>query len=86
METALIQLWETFEEGEHQSDGCSLHLNMIFRNQFLDKKESSENPVGLPTEVSLSKKLSEILSEEKDIRLSEIEMNNLLGLKDITVL
>jgi hypothetical protein len=86
MNVALIQLWESFESGNHQSDGCSLHIDKLNRNGFIESYEETENPVGLPSEVSVSDAIFDILENEKNIRLSEIEMNNLIGLNDIKIL
>lgn len=74
------------ESDSHQSDGCSLHINKATRNDFIKNHEESENPVGLPSEVSVSDSIFRILENEKNIRLSEIEMNNLIGLNDIKIL
>ena len=54
-------------------------------NNFLSLQEQ-DHPVGLPSEVSIPDSIYDILEKEKSIRLSEIEMNNLMGLKDIIVL
>lgn len=86
MNLALIQLWESFESENHQSDGCSLHIDTINRNSFIESGDETENPVGLPSEVSVSDAIFSILENEKNIRLSEIEMNNLIGLSDIKIL
>jgi hypothetical protein len=82
MKLVLIQLWENFENNLHQSDGCSLHLDLIERNRF-ERLSDLEHPVGFPSEVSIQDSIYNILKKEKSIRLTEIEMNNLLGLKDI---
>ncbi len=86
MNSVLIQLWENFDNDLHQSDGCSLHIDMNERNDFLNMKQIEEHPVGLPSEVSIPDSIYDILEKEKSIRLSEIEMNNLIGLKDIVAL
>jgi len=86
MNSVLIQLWENFDNDLHQSDGCSLHIDMNERNNFLNMKEIEEHPVGLPSEVYIPDSIYDILEKEKSIRLSEIEMNNLIGLKDIVAL
>ena len=85
MNEVLIQLWENFDNDSHQSDGCSLHIDMNERDIFLSLQEE-DHPVGLPSEVSIPDSIYDILKKEKSIRLSEIEMNNLMGLKDIIVL
>lgn len=84
MNIALIQLWENFEDNSHQSDGCSLHVDLQHRDNFIKNHIDSELPVGFPSEVSLSDSIWNILQNQCSIRLSEIEMNNLIGLTDIT--
>lgn len=86
MNIALIQLWENFDNGEHQSDGCSIHLDLNENETYLKNVHENELPVGLPTEISITDSIYSILEREKNIRLSEIEMNNLIGLKDIVTL
>lgn len=86
MNLALIQLWENFEDNSHQSDGCSLHIDLTHRDNFINNETDTELPVGLPSEVHLSDSLWNILQNQGSIRLSEIEMNNLIGLTDITSL
>lgn len=85
MNCVLIQLWENFDNDLHQSDGCSLHIDINDRNNFLSL-QGQDLSVGLPSEVSIQGSIYEILLKEKNLRLSEIEMNNLIGLKDIIVL
>lgn len=86
METVLIQLWEISNSGNIISDGCSIHIDKIHRDSYINHNpDNSEKPVGLPTEVKLSNTLYKKIMLEKNIRLSEIETNNLLGLKEIEV-
>lgn len=82
----LIQLWETIDQDNQiESDGCSLHIDLDSRNFYINNeiRENNERFVGLPSEVKTKDSIYEILKIEKSIRLSEIEMNNLLGLKEI---
>lgn len=86
MNIALIQLWEViFEDKTIQSDGCSLHLSEETNKDYLQRSlfSNSERPVGLTTEVEVSEKIFSNLQIFNTIRLSEVEMNNLLNLKDI---
>jgi hypothetical protein len=84
-----LQLWEQFlSDGTIQSDGCSLHIDKISRNEYVLENSHSnficnERPVGLETEVEVSDEIFEIVSNRKNVRLSEVELNNLVGLKDI---
>lgn len=85
MNTILLQLWEIpGTDNSITSDGCSLHTTIENRNSFiLSQEETYEKIVGLPTEVEVSNSIFNILIEKKSIRLSEVELNNLIGLKEI---
>lgn len=86
MKTAIIQLWEIlYEDRKIQSDGCSLHIDKESLERYLKISERQENeqPVGLYTEVDIKESIYNTLVYTNSIRLSEIEMNNLLGLKEI---
>lgn len=86
MENILIQLWESSNDSTLVSDGCSLHLKLSDRDSYIiENRTDTENPIGQPTEVKISKKILDILEIKKSIKISENEMNNLLGLKDIIV-
>lgn len=86
MENILIQLWESSIDDILASNGCSLHLELCDRDTYIkNNKKITETSIGQPTEVKISKKLSDILEVKKSIKISESEMNNLLGLKDIVV-
>jgi hypothetical protein len=84
MKKAIIQLWE-ISNGEENilSDGCSIHIDEFNRKEFIKEKNIIERVVGIPSEIFISTNIYEILLKEKNIRLSEIETNNLIGLKEI---
>ncbi len=85
MNKVLIQLWEvSYPDNKIESDGGSLHVDLESRNTFIDQNsEPTERFVGIPTEVEVNENIFNSLMERKTIRLSEIELNNLIGLKDI---
>jgi len=85
MNIILLQLWEISGNNDYiTSDGCSLHTTIEQRNIFISsQKDSYEKIVGLPTEVKVSDSIFDILSKRNNIRLSEVELNNLIGLKEI---
>ncbi len=83
-----LQLWEQFlSDGSIQSDGCSLHIDKISRNEYVKENTpnpiQNERPVGLETEVEVSDEIFDIVSIKKSIRISEVELNNLLNMKII---
>lgn len=92
---AILQLWEESDiNGEIYPCGCSLHLEKQNRDEYisnfynnrLEKESIYERIVGLEVEVDLSEGLKVILSDDKNIRLSEVEFNNLINLKLINPL
>lgn len=85
MNTILLQLWEISNtDNSILPDGCSLHTTMTNRNSFIKSvNESNERIVGLPSEVEVSDVIFDIIIKKNNIRLSEIEFNNLVGLKEI---
>lgn len=88
MKKILIQLWEiSYPDNTIDSDGCSLHIDMESRNSYTTLKSTKEERfVGIPTLVEVNQSIYETVQKNKSIRLSEIELNNLVGLKDIKTL
>lgn len=87
MKIAVLQLWEIiFPDNSIQSDGCSLHLCDNTRDEFVKNYTGviGERPVGLPQKVELENSIYKSLKKNFDIRLTEVEFNNSLGLKNIT--
>jgi len=88
MKLSYIQLWEILlTDNSIQSDGCSLHLTIADRDFFLDKMSQSndERPCGIYEKVFVSDLIWEIVKKEKSVRISEVEFNNSLNLKNIKV-
>jgi hypothetical protein len=85
MNKILIQLWETsYQDNTIDSDGCSLHIDMESRNLYTSLNSTKEERyVGHPTIIEVNQSIFETVQKNKSIRLSEIELNNLIGLKDI---
>lgn len=84
MEKIIVQLWETLNEGVINSDGCSLHIDVDNRNKYLqENKNNIERPVGIYSEIDVNLAIYGLISEKRSVRLSEVEFNNLIGLKDI---
>lgn len=97
MNQVLLQIWEESELNcSIKPDGCSLHFNEIchknYINSVLDKRIDCENVpeiyesfVGEPVYAFVNDVIYSIVQRDKNIRLSEPEMNNLLGLKEIEI-
>ena len=84
MKNILIQLWEIPNNDDTiLPDGCSIHIDTESRDKYIRNNKSNEKICGLPSEVEISDSLLDILIKNKNIRLSEIETNNLIGLKEI---
>lgn len=88
MNRILIQLWEiSYPSNSIESDGCSLHSDIESRNVYINQNNNkSERFVGEPTMIEVNSSIFDLVQKEKKIRLSEVELNNLIGLKDITTL
>ena len=88
MNRILIQLWKiSYPDNSIESDGCSLHLDIESRNVYIKQNNTkSERFVGEPTMIEVNSSIFETVQKNKNIRLSEVELNNLVGLKDITPL
>lgn len=94
MKIATIQLWEVSNsDNSIISDGCSLHLDKTFRDEFVkdtyvdrsdnDIPKSYERISGIESFIQVPENIWNIINEEKNIRLSEVEFNNLMNLKQI---
>lgn len=93
MNRVLLQLWEesTINQGIF-SDGCSLHINEQEKEKYISSiystrtdiiPETYDRIVGGEIEVFVSDKLFQIISDKKTIKLSQVELRNLLSLEDI---
>lgn len=96
MNKVLLQIWEESQIVDGCcSDGCSLHLSeqdlinfnsVLHSSRDLLVSDTFERVIGLPIEVCVTNKIYQILQSQKNVRLQQHEMNNLLSLKEITVL
>jgi hypothetical protein len=96
MNKAILQIWEeSNKEFGIRQDGCSIHIDSIELNQYIDSVYrdrdgdnlpiSYERVVGNPTEVEICDLLYNRLTRDKSIRLRSYEMNNLLRMEEIIV-
>jgi hypothetical protein len=93
MKKVILQIWEESTGGQCRADGCSLHIDIINRNKFVDSvynnrqekdiPESYERIVGLPIEVFVTDDLFNLIFKDKTVRLMTHQMNNLLTMEDI---
>jgi hypothetical protein len=92
----ILQYWEESERGWGlRPDGCSLHIDarshedyvdMIYRDRtfYHSVPQEYDRIVGNPVKVIVIESLYERVLTKKTIRLSEVETNNLIKLKEIT--
>jgi hypothetical protein len=95
MNKVIMQIWEESRRGcGTSSDGCSLHIDSIELSKFIKsiygvRKNAEYTPdeydmaIGDEIETFIDDKLFKIVSTEKSIRLSEIEMNNLIKMEEL---
>lgn len=93
-ETIILQLWEESIKGKGtRPDGCSIHIDLESRLDYINKeyelRQSNVIPneyevaIGKPIQVLISDNIYNILKEEKSIRLLQTELRNLVDLKEI---
>ena len=94
MNKVYLQIWEESERGWGvRPDGCSLHLTLSNRNDYLDKvyegrtygkiPHEYDRIVGGPFPVFISDLLFSEVSNKGSLRLMEYEMRNLLNMEEI---
>ena len=95
MNRIILQLWEESERGWGiRPDGCSIHMDSKERKDFLDKiYQERENDTHIPDEYDrivggeveafVDDVIYEKIKEKKSIKLSEIELNNLVEFEQI---
>ena len=93
-ETIILQLWEESIKGKgSRPDGCSIHIDLDARLDYLNTEyelrqsnvipDEYEVAVGVPIEVHVTDNIYNLLKESKSIRLLQTELRNLVDLKEI---
>jgi hypothetical protein len=93
-ETIILQLWEESIKGKgSRPDGCSIHIDLEARLDYINKEyelrqsnvipDEYEVVVGLPIEVLVTDNIYNQLKDVKSIRLLQTELRNLVDLKEI---
>lgn len=96
MNKVILQLWEESTINEEPiSDGCSIHIDLQERDKFVDdiyeKRKGMKVPktyvriVGSPIEAFIETALFTKLIKEKNIRLKQNELNNLVYFEELTI-
>jgi hypothetical protein len=94
MNRVILQLWEESEKGvDVRPDGCSIHLDSLERNKYIDSIYGRRLGISVPKEYErivggeiisfIENGLFEILKIQKSIRLSQHELNNLIYTEDL---
>ena len=93
MNKVILQLWEESTKGEFPtSDGCSLHISLEEKLSFVSKIYESRNEdvpdkyeriVGPPVEVFVEDEIFEKIKTEKSLRLTQVELNNLIKFEEL---
>lgn len=94
MNKILLQFWEESERGWGvRPDGASLHINVEsyrkYLNDIYDNRDTQEVPneydrvVGPVIETIVSDDIYNIVLSERNLRLPQYQLNNLIKLKDI---
>jgi hypothetical protein len=95
MNKVYLQIWEESERGWGiRPDGCSLHLSIKDRDNYIksiysersgDAPEIYDRIVGEPIEACVSDSIYNLVDKDKSVRLMEYEMNNLSNLEEIII-
>lgn len=93
-ETIILQLWEeSIKEKGSRPDGCSIHIDLDSRLDYINTEyelrksnvipDEYETMIGHPIEVQVSDNIYNILKEVRSVRLLQNELRNLIDLKEI---
>lgn len=97
MNKVVLQIWEESERGfGTRPDGCSVHIDSKERERYINsiyerRKSNSSIPneydriVGEGIDVFIEDALFGLLQKEKSIRITQYQMNNLIGMDEITI-
>lgn len=95
MNKVILQRWEESEKNWGvRPDGCSLHLTEndrdsyvkeIYKNRKSDVPDVYERVIGNSVTVFIEDELYDILIDNKNLRLQEHELNNLVNLDELII-
>jgi hypothetical protein len=97
MNKVILQIWEESERGwGTRPDGCSMHIDLKERENYIqsiyDSRKSDESIpheydriVGEGVEAFIEDALYTLVVKDKSIRLTQYQMNNLMGMEEITI-
>lgn len=97
MNKVILQIWEESERGfGTRPDGCSMHIDLKERENYIRsiyniRKTDASIPneydriVGEGVEAFIEDSLYTLVEKDKSIRLTQYQMNNLMGMEEITI-
>lgn len=97
MNKVILQIWEESERGwGTRPDGCSMHIDLKERDKYIqtiyDSRKSDESIpheydriVGEGVEAFIEDALFTLVEKDKSLRLTQYQMNNLMGMEEITI-
>ena len=97
MNKVFLQIWEESERGwGTRPDGCSMHIDLKERENYIqtiyDSRKSDESIpneydriVGEGVEAFIEDALYALVEKGKSLRLTQYQMNNLMGMEEITI-
>jgi hypothetical protein len=97
MNKVILQIWEESERGwGTRPDGCSMHIDLKERENYIqtiyDSRKSDESIpneydriVGEGVEAFIEDALFKLVEKDKSVRLTQYQMNNLMGMEEITI-
>jgi len=97
MNKVILQIWEESERGwGTRPDGCSMHIDLKERENYIqtiyDSRKSDESIpneydriVGEGVEAFIEDALFKLVEKDKSLRLTQYQMNNLMGMEEITI-
>ena len=96
MNKVILQLWEESIKGSSSiPDGCTIHINSIEKDKYIEKiysirigkeiPDHYERIVGQSIEGFVEDEVYQKLIVEKNIRLSQNELNNLIYFEELTI-
>ncbi len=97
MNKVIMQLWEESERGWGvRPDGCSLHVDTIERNNYVDniykKREQDltipseyDKIVGIGVDIFVDDDIFKKIISERSIKIIESDLNNLINMGQIII-
>tara|TARA_X000000368_G_scaffold418595_1_gene418918 strand:- start:5898 stop:6230 length:333 start_codon:yes stop_codon:yes gene_type:complete len=93
---AVLSFWEESNgDNDLSLDGCSLHLTESDRKEYIkdiysnrkgDIPDSYDRPIGdFGYNAYITNEINERLIKEKSIRLSQVELKNLMNMEEVVI-